>query len=585
MGFATLLVVGAICWWYMQPTRIPPAPPTSTAVPAPKIVASQILPTIPWTDVTASAGIRFRHVNGAAGEKLLPETMGSGCAFFDYDADGDQDLFFVNSQVWPWNPGSPSRSALYENDGQGQFTDVTERAGLIGSLYGMGVACGDYDNDGNVDLFLSGVGSNRLYHNLGGRFEEVTEFAGVAGAKEDWSTCCGWLDYDRDGDLDLFVGRYIQWSRELDLAQDFRLEGGQRAYGRPQNFAGAFPSLYRNNGNGRFTDVAEAAGLCVKNPATGAPVAKSLGVTFGDLDRDGWLEILVANDTVQNLLFWNRGNGTFDEIGAVSGIAFDTQGQPRGAMGIDLADFRNNGTLGMAIGNFANEMTALYVAHHSQLQFTDVAVASGLGPATRLDLTFGVLFLDADLDGRLDLFIANGHLENEINKVRASQHYEQPPQLFWNCGTSADTEFALLKEKQIGPDLIRPLVGRGAATADIDGDGDLDLVITSVGGAPRLLRNDQQSSNHWIRLRLVGRQANRNSIGAQVTLTLPNGTHLSRQVMSTRSYLSQSELTVTFGLGNTTQIPNLTIVWPDGSKQVVSAPEIDSEIAIEQPAL
>jgi enediyne biosynthesis protein E4 len=583
MVFAALSAMGATCWWCLRPKSVPQVLPAAQALPAARTAPTQRLPAIPWTDVTASAGIQFRHVNGASGEKLLPETMGSGCAFFDYDGDGDQDLIFVNSQAWPWNGGSPSRPALYENDGHGQFSDVTERVGLTDSLYGMGAACGDYDNDGRVDLFLSGVGASRLYHNLGGRFEDVTKFAGVGGALQDWSTCCGWLDYDRDGDLDLFVGRYIKWSRELDLAQDFRLVGGQRAYGRPQGFEGAFPSLYRNNGDGRFTDVAEAAGLTMKDRTTGVPFAKSLGVTFGDLDQDGWLEILVANDTVQNLLFWNRGNGTFDEIGAISGIAFDAKGQARGAMGIDLADFRNNGTLGVAIGNFANEMAALYVAPHSQLAFTDEAVSSGLGKTTRLVLTFGVLFLDADLDRRLDLFAVNGHLENEIHRVQASQYYKQPPQLYWNCGADAATEFALLQEEQVGPDLVRPLVGRGAASADIDGDGDLDLVITSVGGPPRLLRNDQQTSHHWLRLRLVGRQVNRDGIGARVVLTLPNGTSLTRQVMPTRSYLSQCELPVTFGLGEISQISRLTVVWPDGSRQVLSTTEIDRETTIEQP--
>ena len=580
--FVFIIAVAAAGWWCLSPKATVPAPAAVVALPAVRTAPTRTLPKIPWTDVTASAGIQFRHVSGAAGEKLLPETMGGGCAFFDYDGDGDQDLFFVNSQAWPWDGGTPSRSALYENDGHGQFSDITERAGLAGSFYGMGVACGDYDNDGHVDLFLSGVGTNRLYHNLGGRFQDVTESAGVAGMPEDWSTCCGWFDYDRDGDLDLFVGRYIKWTRELDLAQDFRLDGGQRAYGRPQAFAGAHPSLYRNDGNGRFTDVAEAAGLYVNNPATGVPMAKSLGVTFGDLDQDGWLEILVANDTVQNLLFWNRGNGAFEEIGAISGVAFDTQGQARGAMGIDLADFRNNGSLGVAIGNFANEMTALYVASQAQLQFTDEAVSSGLGPATRLVLTFAVLFLDADLDGRLDLFGANGHLENEINKVQASQHYRQPPQLFWNCGSDSETEFVLLKEEQTGADLIRPMVGRGAASADIDGDGDLDLVITEVGGTPRLLRNDLPASHHWLRLRLVGRKVNRDAVGTRITLVLPNGELHSQQVMPTRSYLSQCELPVTFGLGETTQISGVSIVWPDGTKQVVATPEIDREILIEQ---
>ena len=580
--FSLSLMLGIAIWWWRHPAPVAPSPPARVSLPELRTAPEQPVPEIPWTDITVSAGIHFQHTTGATGEKLLPETMGGGCAFFDFDGDEDQDLFLLNSQVWPWDGGPAAKSVLYENDGHGHFTDVTEKSGLTVSLYGMGVACGDYNNDGSVDLFVSGVGGSRLYQNQRGRFRDVTEVSGTGGHPNDWSTSCGWFDFDRDGDLDLYVGQYLSWTRELDLSQDFRLDGGQRAYGRPQAYSGLFPYLYRNDGEGHFTDIAEQAGLHVRNPATGVPLAKSLGVTFSDPDRDGWLDILVANDTVQNLLFRNRGNGTFQEYGALSGLAFDSLGQARGAMGIDAADFRNDGSLGVAIGNFANEMTALYVSPPGQMQFTDEAVPSGLGPATRLVLTFGVLFLDADLDGRMDLFAANGHLESDINKVQASQHYEQPPQLFWNCGSQSETEFVLMNREQAGADLIRPMVGRGAAAADIDGDGDQDLIITASGEPPRLLRNDLKSSNHWLRFRLKGRTDNYDAIGARMTLTLPGNRTLMRQVMPSRSYLSQSELPVTFGLGNSGVIEHIAIQWPNGSTQEIAPPAPDHQYTVEQ---
>jgi hypothetical protein len=548
---------------------------------------SQIeIPALPFTDITAAAGITFRHETGAAGEKLLPETMGGGCAFLDYDGDGDADLLFVNSSRWPWDQrpplDPPATMALYQNDGQGNFADITAVAGLNVTFYGQGVAVGDYDGDGDADLFFSAVGLNHLFRNDGGQFVEVTEAAGVGGDAGQWSTSCGWLDYDNDGDLDLFVANYVVWSRQFDLDQNFQLTGGGRAYGRPQNFPGTFPYLYRNDGAGKFTEVGEAAGLHVKNPATGVPSAKSLGVTFADLDADGFLEILVANDTVQNFLFHNRRDGTFEEIGTVAGIAFDNDGNARGAMGIDCARFRNSPHVGIAIGNFANEMTALYVAHGADLQFTDEAVATGLGPQSRLELKFGTLFVDVDLDGRLDLIGANGHLEDEINRVLPSQFYEQPPHLFWNCGPAQPTEFVPATKAQCGEDFLRRMVGRGAAYADIDGDGDLDLVFAGSGQAPRLLRNDHAAGHHWLRLVLKGRQSNTSAIGAQVEVRGGSQT-LYGQVMPTRSYLSQVEGPLTFGLGTATKVDQVVIQWPSGATQTLENIATDQAHHIAEP--
>jgi len=591
VGLFLLGAVGAGVYFVSRPE--PPAPVVKTEL-APVSVreASPVeLPSIPFTDVTEAAGIRFVHENGAYGQKLLPETMGGGNAFFDFDGDGDQDLLLVNSSRWSWDPRgageTPVTSALYRNKGDstGSFEDVTAGSGLDVPLYGMGAAVGDYDNDGRVDVFLSAVGGNRLFHNEGdGKFLDVTSSAGVASQPQDWSTSCGWFDFDNDGDLDLFVCNYVNWSREYDEAQNFQLTGGGRAYGRPQNFEGTFPFLYRNDGEGRFTEVSEQAGLQIGNPATNVPLAKSLGVTFSDFDRDGWLDIIVANDTVQNLLFHNTGGGTFEEIGATSGVAYDMNGTARGAMGIDAGCFRNSDAIGIAIGNFANEMTGLYVSPGKEMQFVDEAISTGLGPHSRSDLTFGVVYLDCDLDGRLDLFCSNGHLEEDINRVQASQHYEQPQQLFWNCGPQQATEFVPLTAEKCGDALLRPMVGRGASCADIDNDGDLDLLVTTVGRHPRLLRNDQQLSHHWLRLKLIGTTSNRDAIGAQVEVKADGQTYV-RQVMPTRSYLSQSELPLTFGLGASTSVDSVTITWPDQTRQELGPLLIDQQHIVEQTQL
>jgi enediyne biosynthesis protein E4 len=542
------------------------------------------VPAAPFVDITAEAGIDFVHENGAAGEKLLPETMGGGCAWFDFDGDGDQDLLLLNGRRWPWDDrpnAAPSIPALYRNDGRGRFENVAAGSGLDVSLYGMGVAVGDYDNDGRVDVFLSALGANHLFRNLGdGRFADVTETAGVAGSPDAWSTSCGFFDYDNDGDLDLFVCNYIEWSREKDLAQNFQLIGGGPAYGRPQNFVGAHPYLYRNDG-GTFTDVSAEAGVQIRDPASGKPRAKSLGLTFIDVDRDGWLDVLVANDTVPNFLFHSQRDGTFREIGALAGIAFDAEGAVRGAMGIDAARLRGGNVLAAAIGNFSGEMTALYVAHGGELQFTDEAVAAGIGAHTQRELTFGVFFADYDLDGRLDLLAANGHLEPEIRRVQPHQHYAQPPQLFWNRGPQQGPEFLLVPGEKCGEDFIRPMVGRSAAYADIDGDGDLDVLFTAAGDKPRLLRNEQQLGHHWLRLKLIGRQCNRDAIGAWVEVRLANGT-LWRQVMPTRSYLSQLELPVTFGLGKEKQVTAVVIHWPDGTRQTLEEVQLNTEQVVEQ---
>nr|VFJ63241.1 MAG: Repeat domain-containing protein [Candidatus Kentron sp. DK] len=587
LAAAVLVAAGVALVRYVNAPREPvdAAPVAGPRPPSP--AAEELPPPVSFRDVTARADIDFVHVNGAestggasAGEKLLPETMGGGVALFDYDRDGNQDILFVNGNHWPGShrtgDAAPT-TALYRNDGSGHFTDVSGKTGLDVTLQGMGVAVGDIDNDGWVDVFLSAVGGNRLFRNEQGTFRDVTQTAGVAGAPGEWSTGGAFIDYDNDGDLDLFVGNYVRWSPDIDRAIGFQLTGIGRAYGPPTTFAGTYPYLYRNDGDGHFTDISRASGVQVNNPATGAPMAKTLGVVPVDVDADGYLDIFLANDTVRNFLFHNQGDGTFRERGIEFGIAFDRNGAATGAMGTDAAHYRNDQALGIAVGNFANEMTSLYVTQGGlggdYLQFADEAIGEGIGTPSRLALTFGLFFFDYDLDGRLDLFQANGHLEQEINQVQASQHYEQAPQLFWNGGPEALRGFTpVTPEPEDG--LARSLVGRGAAFGDLDNDGDLDIVLTQVGRAPVLLRNDQALGHHWLRIRLVGGgTVNRDAIGARVELTA-GGITQHRQIMPTRSYLSQVELPVTFGLGDTETVEAVRVFWPDGSRQELAGKDV-----------
>jgi enediyne biosynthesis protein E4 len=582
----SLVVIGAVAavalvavYLANRPQAAPPVQAIEAA--APEAVHHPVsAPAIPFADVTRQAGIRFVHDNGAYGEKLLPETMGSGVAFFDLDGDGDQDLLFVNSAPWAfappgsYRPGPAPIQALYENDGSGRFTDITRRAGLDLSFYGTGVAVGDYDGDGRPDLFLTAVGPNHLLHNVGGRFEEVTAKAGVAGREGEWSTGAAFFDYDNDGDLDLFVANYVRWSRQIDLELDFRLTGVGRAYGPPQNFEGTYPYLYRNDGDGTFTDVSAQAGIQVNNPAPpNAPMAKSLGLLPIDADGDGWMDLLVANDTVRKFFFHNKGDGTFEEQGEFFGLAYDRDGNATGAMGVDAAYVRNDHNLGILISNFANEMTSVYVAQDDPSFYVDEAIGMGIGAPSRLALSFGLFLFDADLDGRLDVLQANGHLEDEINKVDPSQHYRQPAQLFWNAGPDAERGFIQVPAKDTG-DLGRPIVGRSTAYADVDGDGDLDVVITQAADSPVLLRNDQALGHHWLRVKLVAPPPNRDAIGAWVELTA-GGVTQRREVMPTRSYLAQVELPITFGLADATRVDALTVTWPDGTKQDVPVEGVD----------
>ena len=583
-------LAGGAAWWW-QASRVPlqvQVPEAQLARPEVQAInAAATPPAVAFTDITREAGIGFVHVNGAKGRRFLPETMGSGAAFLDYDNDGDQDLLLVNSDLWPEDRTADTprpTAALYANDGRGRFTEVTAAAGLAEPIYGMGAAVGDYDADGWVDIFISALGLDRLYRNDQGRFVDVTESAGVAGEPEAWSTAAGFFDAEGDGDLDLFVAHYVRWSQAIDLEVDFQLTGIGRAYGPPTGYAGSDNTLYLNRGNGTFADASAGAGIQVANPATGQPMGKALAIGITDLDGDSRPDVLVANDTVQNFAFRNLGQGRFLEVGVEWGLAFDRNGQATGAMGVDWARYRNDDLLAIAIGNFANEMSSFYVSAalsaNDPPQFSDDAILEGIGPASRLALSFGTLFLDYDLDGRPDLLQANGHLEAEIARVQPSQHYAQPPLLFWNCGEACPATFVPLAPEQTG-DLGRPLVGRGAAYADIDGDSDLDILITQNGQTPALLRNDQTLGHHWLRLRLRGKGANRDAIGARVEVRAGGQTQ-TKEVMPTRGYLSQVELPLTFGLGTADRVDGVSVHWPDGSREELGAVGVDRQIEIVQ---
>jgi hypothetical protein len=571
-----------------KPTPAPLPPEIGPALKPAMLEGAQV-PAVRFKDITAQAGIHFTHTNGSLGKKLLPETMSGGVAFIDYDNDGLPDLLFVNSCCWPGyeQSGPLPTLTLYHNKGKGQFEDVTKEVGLNVTMYGMGAAIGDIDNDGWPDIFISGVGGNRLFHNVsdgkGGRaFKDVTESAGVRGANAlqlpfvgdflaqrapiSFPSSATFLDYDGDGLLDLFVCHYVTWSPGLDLAQPFQLVGVGRAFGPPTAFEGAQCSLYHNLGNGRFEDVSARAGIHVfDQEGVGAQarkrsVCKALGVFVCDLDDDGWPDIIVANDTVRNFFFHNKGDGTFEEMGMLSGVAY-AEGKARGAMGVDGTQYRP-GRFGVVLANFADEpATFLRLDQPKQLLFSDAAVAEGLSGPSRNPLKFGTFFFDYDLDGRMDLLICNGHLEPEISKVQTSQSYAQPPQLFWNCGGKAT--FVPVTEKEAGTDLFRPMVGRGSAYADIDGDGYPDVVLVANGGPARLLHNEGGNGNNWIRLALEGDgvHSNRSAIGAKVVLKTKEGTQV-QYVAGARGYLSQSEFPLTFGLGKTTAVESVTVYWP-----------------------
>jgi hypothetical protein len=508
------------------------------------------------TDVTAAAGIQFRHNSGAFGAKYLPETMGAGCAFFDYDGDGWLDILLVNGMGWDTDNTGRRRERttmrLYRNNRNGTFTDVTERAGLAVEMYGMGVAVGDYNNDGFPDLLVTAVGQNRLFQNNGrGRFIDVTEKAGLGG-RSSFSTSAIWFDFDRDGWLDLLVCNYVKWSAAHDVFCS--VDGKRKSYCTPEAYHGETCWLFRNRGNGTFEDVTAKSGIFDST-------SKSLGVALLDYDRDGWPDLLIANDTQPNKLYRNLRNGTFEDVAVRAGVAFSEDGKARAGMGVDAADFDNSGAESIAITNFDNEMMALYRPGRDGT-YKDAAQMEGVGQASRASLGFGCAFLDVDLDGRLDLVAVNGHIDETVRHIHGNVGYAQPPHLFLNGGNGIFRDVAA----QAGAAFASPKVARGLAYGDFDRDGSPDLLITTNQGPAYLYRNEQLSGNRGLRLRLTGTKSNRDAIGALVRVFAPDGAQ-SRRVKTGSSYLSQSELTLTFGLGKRDAANRVVIEWPSGATQ------------------
>jgi len=559
---AGLLLFNAACQKQQPAAGTTTATPTQSAIATPEASPSpspqepaKLVP-VEFTDVTQPAGIHFRHNNGAYGKKYMPETNGSGCAFIDYDNDGWQDILLINSMDFEDSPQKgrkPRRStmALYHNNQNGTFTDVTAQAGLAKQIYGLGVAVGDYDNDGWDDIFVTCLGQNHLFRNLGnGKFADVTAKVGL-NSPPSFSTSAAWVDYDKDGKLDLFVCNYVEWSIDKDI--HCSLDGTNKSYCTPETYKGQSPRLYHNLG-GRFEDVTERAGVH-------DPTSKSLGVVILDYDRDGWPDIFVANDTQPNKLYHNSGQGTFTEVAVSAGVAFSEEGKARAGMGVDAADYDGSGYPSLIVGNFSNEGLGVF---HNQGKaeglFIDEAPASPLGQGTLLSLTFGLFFFDYDLDGRPDIFLANGHVADDINKVQPKITYAMRPQLFHNEGRKKFAEVS----RKAGKPFQRAIVARGAAYGDFDNDGDLDVLVTTNGGPAYLLRNEGGNQNRFVRFKAVGTVSNRDGIGAKITVHLADGSRQWQVVHSGSSYCSQSELPLTFGLGRADKLERVEVEWPSG---------------------
>lgn len=522
---------------------------------------------ITFTDISEQAGIHFKHNSGAYGAKLLSETMGSGVCIIDYDNDGWQDILFVNSMDWPGHGSSKSYPALYHNNHNGTFTDVTRQAGLAIEMYGLGCAVGDFDDDGYDDIYITAIGGSRLFRNLRcGRFADATAQAGLADSG--FPTGAAWFDYDNDGRLDLVVAHYVEWSPKTD--QFCSLDGKHKSYCTPEAYKGQSVRLFHNLGNGRFADVTKHAGLYDSTD-------KSLGIALIDYDNDGWLDLFISNDTQPNKLYHNNRNGTFSEAGFAAGIAFSDAGRARAGMGTDAGDYDNSGHQSLVIGNFSDEGMTLYQNDGSGL-FADQAAAAGIASPSLQSLTFGCFFFDYDLDGHLDIFAANGHVADDISVVRPNLHYAEPPLLFHNLGGGRFAEISASS----GSALRRPMVARGAAYADFDNNGDLDVVVNTNDGLAHFFRNNNANRNDLVRVKLIGTKSNRDAIGARIFLTAVGGMRQLAMVKSGSSYLSQSELPITFGLGKPGTVKDVTleIAWPSGRKGSLTHVAVDRSLVI-----
>jgi hypothetical protein len=532
-------------------------------------------PPAKFTDVTSSLGVSFHYISSHTEKHYLPETMGAGVALFDYDNDGKLDVFFVNGApihdptakgTIPQKAGPSDWNRLYHQKPDGTFEDVTEKAGLQGSGYGMGVAVGDYDNDGYEDLYVTALGGNKLYHNNGdGAFTDVTDKAGVAGSG--WSTSAMWLDLDGDGLLDLVVLRYLQW--DFDDIWCGEHKEGHRSYCHPDYFQPISPLVFHNDGNGHFSEVSQKIGL--------SKPGKGLGLAMADYDGDGHIDIVVANDSMFEFLYHNKGNGTFEEVGLASGIAADGDGRTYAGMGVDFSDYNNDGLPDLLITDLANQMYALY-RNNGDGTFTYVTYDSDLGRITRFHSGWGVRFVDYDNDGWKDLLIAQGHDLDTVELNYPNLHYREPMLLVRNAGKGFVDVSA-----ESGEVFHQPWLGRGMAIGDIDNDGRLDAVVTTNDGPVHILHNETPTANHWLTLKLVGHKSNRDAIGAEVRLTTQTGKQ-SAMVTTGSSYLSSSDKRVHFGLGGDSSVQFIEIHWPSGIVQSLKNVPADQILQVDEPS-
>src|ERR1700690_1337464 len=523
-----------------------------------------------FVDITRRAGIAFLHENAASSEKYLIETMGSGCAWIDYDQNGLLDLYLVNGAATQvLQPAKPPRGALYRNNGDGTFTDVTEKAGVgAEGLFGMGVAVGDYDNDGFPDLLLLGYGRCILYRNNGdGTFADVTAKAGVANSGK-WASSAAWFDYDNDGRLDLVIANYVDWSADENFWCGEHAPG-QRSYCHPDNFHGEAPTLFHNNGDGTFTDVSKTSGVGLK-------AGNGLGVVTFDYDNDGWQDIFIANDSMPNFLFHNNRDGTFREMGYAAGVAVSMDGTQEAGMGTDAADFMGNGRMGLIVTHLDLQLARLY-ENLGDGTFDDATLRSKIAYATFHSSGFGARFMDYDNDGARDLFIANGHILDNIERFRSDVHYAEPKMMFRNAGRGVFENVSA----QLGPDFQLPRVSRGAAVGDFDNDGDLDILVNNNGQAPQLLRNDGGNANHWLEILLVGTQSNRDGVGARLKVSAGD-LILYDQRKGGMSYQSAQDPRLHFGLGPHSRVDTVEIFWPSGIVTKLAGPDSDRIIAVKE---
>ena len=520
-----------------------------------------------FTDITETAGLSaFRHFTGADGDKYFPEAMGAGVAFIDYNNDGWQDILLVGGGVWPEASAPPPPALwLYRNNGNSTFDLVSDETGLANlAAYGFGLAVADYDNDGDDDFYFTTLGPNRLFENQDGIFVDVTENSQAA-AGDTWSTTPVFFDADRDGWVDLYIGNYVGWSPQTD--RFCTLDGETKSYCTPELYAGESSRFLHNNGDGTFSDWTERAGFL---PSPG----KMLGAVEFDYNEDGWPDLVVASDTQPDLLYKNLGDGTFEEIGALSGLAYDENGRARAGMGIDAGIVDTTGKQSVFVGNFSKEMIAVF-RHEAGDIFTDRAALSKIGRPSLLTLTFGLFLFDVDLDGDLDLFAGNGHVQQEIAVTQDGISYRQPPHLFLNDGNGNFYDAAL----EIGGVFSQPIVARGAAYADIDHDGDLDVLVSENGGKVHLWRNDQSSSNAWLRVRASGATSNRSALGTRLVV-YADGQSFERWIRSGSSFMSQHEHVASWGLGNAQRVDSLVVIWPSGVRQVWEDIGINQELRV-----